>query len=401
MAVVPFEASEASESGHAGPKWMDLNDDQVYHAQWLIWRNGKEHEQGAARHYFWNAFLSSQLVETATEAEDLGGGNARYNQEQVRKAHIFLRGVLASSDEIDFDRALSLISSCRSGDPYMLADILAAYAASAPSERFNGICYTLGEIASWPHDRVRRLLGHLITTTLDGNVHLHATLAFYKIFLRTEGIQRINQKRSSGSYDETIAPMLSGLNQQSRMLFLISFASQFCHHGLSHCCKPLAEEYRRLQVAIEEQAKVVFTAEQHQTISTLLDQLLGTHDYVGLCVLFGMQLRTNGNEDFANLLLSAACSVIVVAAQHDQATRHLAMAFYLQKDLRNAHEVAEGLAKRNPDNVSLQVLTLQILAEMKSIETLPRITALRARYRLTNIEEETLADLERYLTQSS
>jgi hypothetical protein len=95
-----------------------------------------------------------------------------------------------------------------------------------------------------------------------------------------------------------------------------------------------------------------------------LKQLIQTHDYVGVCVLLAISaFQDTSHKQFRDELIDDCCNGSIVAAAHDQASRHLAMCFFLKKEHGRALEIAEAIAARNPDQMGAQVLVAQILAD--------------------------------------
>jgi hypothetical protein len=93
----------------------------------------------------------------------------------------------------------------------MLAEALVRFANSGRRDRDAASCFFLGELADWPHDAVKRFLDHRAQTSQDWHLRFHATLALFKVFLRTEGLTRINAKRTVLSYHNLFGPLLAQL----------------------------------------------------------------------------------------------------------------------------------------------------------------------------------------------
>jgi hypothetical protein len=92
------------------------------------WAHPAQRQTGEARHFFWQALLSSPVVEQITETEDMGGGKARYYTHEFRKAHAFLLEALAVPDSREaLNRTFQLLLACRSGAPYALSETILRY----------------------------------------------------------------------------------------------------------------------------------------------------------------------------------------------------------------------------------------------------------------------------------
>src|SRR5580693_363601 len=112
-----------------------------------------------------------------------------------RKAHRFVLDKLTTAaSDAELFGILELMLACRGGDAHMLAEALVRFANSGRRDRDAASCFFLGELADWPHDAVKRFLDHRAQTSQDWHLRFHATLALFKVFLRTEGLTRINAK---------------------------------------------------------------------------------------------------------------------------------------------------------------------------------------------------------------
>jgi hypothetical protein len=198
--------------------------------------------------------MHSGTAEDITEEEALGGGT-RFYRHHLRTAHQFMIDALGSG-QLDglLAEALELLLSCRSGDPYPLAEILIRWDGPTAQRNERAICHCLGEIAHWPHQRVKDYQLERARGALDWNVRFNALLALFKIFVRSEGPNRINNRRVAMSYAADIEPLLADLPDIRKLLCTIAFASQFCGHAFAHYLqppRPLTDDYKALQMAIE------------------------------------------------------------------------------------------------------------------------------------------------------
>lgn len=132
---------------------------------------------------------------------------------------------------------------------------------------------------------------------------------------------------------------------------------------------------------------------------SVLHRLLLAHDYVGVCLLLADQLKVANLNWLADALLTAACRGWVVAASHNQATRHLSACFLRNREFGTALEIADRLATRNPDDVMLQIFVGQVLAGTPGAEykAVQRIATISADYKLTTADQDLLLVLERRL----
>ncbi len=403
--VIPFDKNNPP--GAPLPPAINIADrsTEAYKRNLGIWLNGDQAAKSDAQHYFWSAFCNSEVVEKIDEREDFGGGSYRNTTHNWRTAAEFILGAL--NDEPDADAAskiLQLLAECRSSDTYLLSEIIIRYSRSGNAKRHEiEICYYLGELASYPHSTVR---AHLLECTQrpgNADVQFHAMLALFKIFARSEGLIRINEKRYHYSYDDDAGRLLALMAEKDRLLFSVVFASQFCLPQLGHFSTPLLDEYNALRAAIADLSRGLLPPEFYDPVSDMLKRLQETHDFAGVCFLLADQFKASGDEAFSNQLLRAACFGVVVTTPHDQALRHLACCFLRAKDYAKALELANDLARRNPDDVQAQIFVACILGEAPDakIKALQKISVIRSQYRLADDENETLLSLERHLTRDA
>src|SRR5665213_213008 len=400
FSVAPFDARSDEPPPPRMPPRHDHNSEAEYLEYLGKWLGGGEEDKGDARYYFHGAFMSSDVVEQVDEQATFAGG-VRYTTNTFRKAHRFvLDKLLTAASDAELIGIFELLLACRGGDPHMLVEVLIRFANSGRRDRDAAICFFLGELADWPHDAVKRFLDNCAQTSQDWHLRFHATLALFKISVRTEGLTRINAKRTVLSYDNLFGPLLAQMNPYGRLFCAIAFASQFCGQLLSAFTNAFLQEYQALQDRVR-----TFTAQLFETaipagLPALLDQLLATHDYIGVCLLLETQLPA-AHAMFGRDLLTAATNQWVVPARHDQATRHVALCFLRLQNFPPALYIADGLAARNPDNVPLQILVLQILAEMPGAHdhALQHSETIRARYKLTAEHQAMLAALDQAIAQ--
>jgi hypothetical protein len=233
----------------------------------------------------------------------------------------------------------------------------------------------------------------------DWNVQFQAVLALFKIYVRTEGLARMNRKAPRRSYAASVAPLIAGMPEEQRLVCLIAFASQFCSAELGNFAKVLTDDYTALKSEIDALCNGEVLAPICAPVADVLQQLLQTHDYIGVCLLLADQLKAANMESLADALLTASCRGWVIAASHTQATRHLAACFVHIGEFAAALEVADRLATRNPDDVMLQIFVAQVLAGTPGAggKAVQRIAAIKANHKLTTEHQRMLVELEPYL----
>jgi hypothetical protein len=87
-----------------------------------------------------------------------------------------------------------------------------------------------------------------------------------------------------------------------------------------------------------------------------------TNDYIGVCLLVALDLDGGDQHPMYAMLIENGCNGSIVAAAHNQASRHLAMCFLLRKEHRAALDIVELLASRNPTGWTFKFWSLRSFA---------------------------------------
>ena len=401
-----MRASRAPAAPYAGnniagppspPEPPQINEEEAYRKNLTRWLDGDDPQKEDARQFFWGAFAGSEIVETIVEVERFGAGHQRIWRHEYRKGHQFLASTLSSArSDSDFNGALELILSCRSGSPYPLAEILVRHGRDASVFRQWQICYALGEIGSAPHASAREFL-EARADSQSWPIRLQATLSRFKIFVKTEGVFRVNHRdQTSADYDVLVDSLITPMSEPERLICLLAFASILSSPGVGAFSQPFQSNYAALQAQIETLCLPFLKDDDKKSKGTTLKQLIQTNDYVGVCVLVALDLDGGDQHPLYAALMDNCCNRSIVTAGHDQASRHLAMCFLLKKEHRVAFEIAEGLASRNPDWVDIQILVARILGDTPGAEdeAAQRVASVRRDYKLGPQDEARLAAVE-------
>ena len=400
MASTPYSGNTTT-SQIMPPSMPPLNDEDAYHQYLRQWLDGDDFQRGGARYFFWEAFSASESVEQIDEIETIAGGY-RNSRNEFWKAHHFFSSILTNElSDSDFNGVLKLILSCRNGWPYQLAELLVRYGLTTTELRQWQICGALGEIASLPHTSVTKFLdAHTKSDKLG--LRFQATLALFKIFVKSEGLYRVNNKaKKIADYGVYVTSLLASMNEPELILCLIAFASILSGPSIGSLSQPFADNYAMLQAHIETLCIPYLKNDANLSKSTTLKQLINTNDYVGVCVLLAIDLQHDDQKQLCEALLDACCNGEISIAAHDQATRHLAMCFLLKKEYGRALEIANEIATRNPDLVAAQILAAQIMAETVGLEdeAAHKIADLRRTYKMGADNEATLVAAELEIAQ--
>jgi hypothetical protein len=378
------------------------NDEEAYRQNLTRWLDGDERQKGDARQVFWSAFLGSEIVGQIEEVESIGPAS-RFSRHEFRKVHAFLASTLARGDlrDSDFAGILELILSCQGGAPYPLAEVLVRRGRTVTEFRQALICYALGEIGSSPHATVTQFLEACTKAPLWG-LRLPATLALFKTFVKSEGVLRFNNKgRTPADYGAFVIGLTSSMRDPELLISSLAFASILSGRALSTYRQVFAADFAALQTRIETLCIPYLKDDAAGSKAKLLKQLIQSDDYVGVGLLLAVDLEHDPRKLLREGLLDSCCRGEVVAVAHDQASRHLAMCFYLKKEHARALHVARDIADRNPDLLSAQVLVAQILADTPGAEqeATQSVARIRHSYKLDAANEALLVLAEQEMAR--
>jgi hypothetical protein len=399
---VPFVSAINTDIEPSLPTKAPLYDKTTYQKQLSLWLNGSKDQAGYARHYFYDAFCSSETREIIEEKETFGS-SYQLSRHEFRDVHSFILTTLASQlTDLTFTKILELLISCRNGYPYALAEVLVRYGKNnIPEIRIWGVCRALGEITSYPHASATQYL-ELHMNALRLEIKLESVIALFKIFVRSEGLLRINnQNKISREYDDYVSGLMMVLDSSEELLLCkLAFASTLSGGELRTYLKPFADNYHNLQNDIKHLCLPYLNDDVELAQTIILQQLIDTHDYVGVCVHLAVNLENDVRKQFRETLLRACSSGLIVTTGHDQASRHLAMCFLMQEEHDKALIVSEDIALRNPDWLGAQILVAQIMGGMKEQEdqAIRKVKEIRQYFKVDSTNEAYLSEIEQALS---
>ena len=296
----------------------------------------------------------------------------------------------------DLKGILDLVLSCRSGWPYPLAEILVRCGRNASIFHQWLICLALGEIGSAPHVSVREFLEEW-TRSQNWLLRLQAAIALFRIFVKSEGLYRINHKgQTTSDFDSTLSSLTKRMTEPERLICLLAFASAISGPQLGSFFQSFEANDLAMRAEIEALSLALLKDDDTKSKSATFKQLMQVNDYVGVCVLLAINLDGGDQHPLFAPLVDNCCNGSIVAAAHNQASRHLAMCFLLKKEHRRALEIVEPLASRNPEWLDIQILAAQILCDTPGAEkeAAEKVVALRRAYKLTAEAEDRIAAVE-------
>jgi hypothetical protein len=358
--TTPF--SDREPPGRVVPQPDQMEEtDEAYAEKLKEWQTGEPDTQERARSAFWQAFLHSPTVEEYYIVRLFPEGGRQRETHSLRQAHRFILEKLET--ETDPNRILGILEltrQCSNGAPDELTEILLRYAhnpKSAPYMSVVALC--LGDLAPWWNVQVRTYL--MAGMNVAPSIAVHARVALLRIFVRTEGLARINRNPPTEAFSDVLESLTRGLGPEAKLVTEIFLASQFCDQRVANFMVPFEKDYADLQAEIASLTHCLAPVEEASRIADIVYRLAEMHDYSGICLYLYDEL-TGGSLDFlAQDLIKMACDGIVKPAYHDQSRRHLCGCFLRLKRYQEALVIAESLALSNPDNPDFQILLVQVM----------------------------------------
>lgn len=335
-----------------------LDTESAYADRLEAWLTGETDERGAARAYFFTACMSSVSLETFQMTENLGGANRRFRQHEFRRVHKLLLDQLRAANTPERTTGiLKLIVELRSGDPDVLTELLLRFSNSSAAVPFlSAIAFCLGATARWSNDEAKAFL---VGAMEEPQLCLNALVALFKMFVTTEGIERINSPQKMRRRFCELDMLTQGLGLQGELITLVVLASQFCDPIVATFAKPFETEYTAIRAEIEDITRRTVSPSEAPRIGDMVGKLAACHDFVGISLFLFDELKNSSYKDIGRDLSLLVCQGVIVVAQHDQARRHLC-GCYLRLDLKaQALDIARRLATQNPDDVDHQILELK------------------------------------------
>ncbi len=381
--------SDREQPGRVVPQPDRMEDsDEAYSTKLEEWLAGESGSRERARSAFWQAFLNSPVVEEYQVVERFPGGGERRETHRLRQAHCFILGKLES--ETDSNRTcgiLELTRQCSNGAPDELTEILMRFACNpGSSPHMSAIAFCLGDLANWGNLRVRAYL----TTGMSAATSLavYTRIALLRIFVRTEGIARINRRPPTEAFSDVLERLTRGLGLEAKLITEIFLASQFCDQRIATVMKPFEEDYANLQTDIVALVRGVAPEEEAARISEMVRRLADAHDYAGICLYLYDELKDSDLGGQVKNLIVMTCEGIIQTAHHDQSRRHRCGCFLRLERYQEALGLADNLARSNPDSPDFQILLAQVMTSLPECHDAARSLAgdIKRRYRLSDTQ---------------
>ena len=361
-----------------------VDTDQAYAGELQNWMSIEKSARASARSYFYEATMRSEVVECFTKIESFGEGCARYHRHDFRVVHVFLlRQLEVENDSKRVIGILALIAELRSGDPDVLTELLLRFVQFPTSmPHLAAIAYCLGVTATWWNDEVKALL---LVWASRPMLAINSRVALFKMFITTEGLNRINHPTRDMIPFSEIDLLTDGLSTKAKAVIQVVLASQLCDQRVATFLRPFEQDFAAIQADIVASVALLAPSTEASRISNLARQLAASYDFAGVSLLLFNEFKGTPNEDVGFELARLTCQGVILTAFHDQAQKHLCGCHFVLEQKQAALEIGNRLAVSNPDNIDHQILLLEVLSSMPEHAAVAVMftKTLKERYRLT------------------
>lgn len=295
-----------------------------------------------------------------------------------------------------FFKTLDLLGRCRSGAPYALVEIMLRSQAGQITIRQAAICSAIGEIGSLPHDAAKIFLVAMTQHSI-WSVRLEATIALFKMFVRSEGAYRVNNKNKiKVSFGQFVNPLKSKLPPEEKLVLLLGMASVLSGHQLGTMVLPFKDDYETLLIELEATCEPYLQKPTSEQRRKEMKMLIAQRDFVGLAVLLMCEMKDIKKVKNLRVGLIEATGRHVIDGYGPQAARHHAMALIFAEQYELALQQARYVADSNPDNMVFQTTPLTVLYNTPGAEqeTLKEVARIRLQFKVDAEGEKSLADAE-------
>jgi len=354
------------------------------------------------RDFFYDAFRTSTAVKTVYQKTLKEGMIACELGDVYRIAHQIVEDSLLAAPSLKSARViLSLIDSCSNGFPLPLAHIVVnAIHRGLRNDALPHALFTLGKLCYWDWEFTQQAI-LFSSTSANLMPRLLSKVALFNIFVKSEGLSRVNNKRSLIDYDKEIFPLLQETNKFDAAFLHIIIASQFLHGTTSFFIKELANIYEQLQHETKELIEDFLAGQATPNAINNIFSLVNHHDYVGICLLIG-DLIKDSNSHFSFLLYNAAAQGFVLYSNDSYSHRHLAICHLRVGDRDAALLIMQTVAASHPDLAFMQLSFAHVLVDSGELTKARNVlNNIEKQYCFSSEEQELLTMLKEKLAQEN
>ncbi|UAY53223.1 hypothetical protein [Ferruginibacter albus] len=363
MPVKPFDEDLVPET-EFDP--LDVDDVTNYKFYFALLDDKDRHEE--ARHYFWDCFSRSKLVEHI-RYESVNGLYRSYDSIDYREAHKYFYELLSSTTELVQDKikVIQLFLQCKSGYPNtILYILLKTYDGNKNNSSLNlQYIYSFGELCSTIDEKVI----HILRRNLDQSEfykYYHALLSIYKIDIKSRQHLTLDVNSEESTLSKFIKEEITKSNLFLKVIVSLAFTSELQISIGSFYLKALKALYLDyysdvFQKSIVDFLKPITKGEKDKKDINEIIRLFGLLRYsTSLAVLGDFLVKKNHKYD-AQQFRALLYEGIVKYAYNDNTELHnFGVICYQMNDIDLAVMVSESLVDKNPSDLTYYYFLLSI-----------------------------------------
>lgn len=363
MPVKPFEVNSVPET-EFDP--LDVDDSNNYKFYFSLLNDKDRHEE--ARHYFWDCFSRSKLVENIRY--EIGDGFYKsYSSIDYREAHKYFYELLSSDTETTQSKikVIQLFLQCKSGYPNTLLYILLkTYDGNKNNSSLNlQYIYSLGELCSKTDENVIEILKNNLDQS-DFYKNYHSLLSIYKIDIKSRQHLTLDVNSEESALSKLIKDEITKSNLFLKVIVSLAFSSELQISIGSFYLKALKTLYLDyfsdvFKKSIVDFLKPITKDEEDKKDITEMIRHFDLLRYSTLLGILGDFLVKRNYEHDAQQFRALLYEGIVKYAYTDNSELHnFGVICYQMNDIDLAVRVSESLVDKNPSDLTYYYFLLSI-----------------------------------------
>ncbi|MCZ4696469.1 hypothetical protein DWB61_17560 [Ancylomarina euxinus] len=370
--VKPFEKDSIPETEFLPPNVNDLHNYQTY---FNLLDSKEQHEE--ARHYFWECFSRSNLIEKinfTTKNRFLKSTSSI----DYREAHKYFHQILLSNTNSYQDKIkiLQLFLECKTSYPdTLLYILLETYNINKEVHPLNlQYIYSFGELCSKVNDNIIDILKTNLIKS-DFYLYYNSLLSIYKIEIKSRQNLTIEVKSEASEFSDLIRNEITNSNDFLKIVFSLGFSSElYFSNGYSIYRKPLKSLYLNyfdgvFKTSIKKYLNPIIKNEVDRRSLNKIIKFFNLNRYSTLLGLLGDFLKKKKHNKESEQFRALLYEGIVKYAYNDNNELHnFGVTCFEMKNIDLAVRVSEQIVDSNPSDIKYYYFLLSIYLQDRKYE---------------------------------
>lgn len=357
------------------------------------WFSEDPEKQDAALDAFRSGFGQNRGEEFTVEHST--SSSSRWDRTAFTIAHgVLLEALIEAPSQTHAALLIELLLGASRGHPNRGAELLIRYIEQGgPLSNTPLVIHSLGMLAEWD---VPRFMSPLANAAMPGQPwpsRREAIIAHFRIFVRDEGLLRINNQMIFAQMGDEIEPFIVAVSPREELELRLAMASSLWNPDLNL----FAQRFKDDLNAVDERLIVIVSDELNAADrSGDIDSaklLIKRGDYVGLVLHLAFPTEGASHSSLLELVRNGT----IVPVQDDMGARHLIGCLWFAGEKLGALSVANRLVERSPGNALYELIRLDLLRRLRGHreKVLAGLARLRRDFQLTADEMTQVVELEK------